>query len=319
MFYYAAYIIRSELLPIASSFIVVTEQVRICLKMHAFVMETYRMTLGNQHQDEGKYRREMEILNQPEELFSKYVYFMFIPTLVYRNEYPMLPRISWAAVMVQFIRVFACLVFIYVIWIEYCLPLFKSPEYHSDFYSLAISVVNATVPAMAIYMCMFYGLLHCWMNLGAELTMFGDRAFYSDWWNARSYSSYYRKWNVVVGDWIYAYVYMHLQEQGLSVTVSQLCSFFLSALIHEYIITLATSFFFPVLFVLFAGFGVLFIFVTRSLRGSQVWNVFLWCTLFLGNGILLYLYAREWYLRNLVPAYVSTSNLIPFVFQPLFQ
>jgi len=28
-----------------------------------------------------------------------------------------------------------------------------------------------------------------------------------DWWNSNSFSSYYRMWNVVVHDWLYAYVY----------------------------------------------------------------------------------------------------------------
>ena len=28
-----------------------------------------------------------------------------------------------------------------------------------------------------------------------------------DWWNSTSYADYYRTWNVVVHDWLYAYIY----------------------------------------------------------------------------------------------------------------
>lgn len=62
-----------------------------------------------------------------------------------------------------------------------------------------------------LYMIMLcYGFLHCWMNLWAELLLFGDRKFYEDWWNSTNYGMYYRKWNIVVNDFIYAYVYSNI-------------------------------------------------------------------------------------------------------------
>lgn len=30
----------------------------------------------------------------------------------------------------------------------------------------------------------FFGVLHSWLSLMAELTRFADRRFYEDWWNA---------------------------------------------------------------------------------------------------------------------------------------
>lgn len=54
----------------------------------------------------------------------------------------------------------------------------------------------------------FFGLLHCWLNAWSELLCFADREFYRDWWNSSSFAEYYRKWNGVVHDWLYAYVYL---------------------------------------------------------------------------------------------------------------
>ena len=41
----------------------------------------------------------------------------------------------------------------------------------------------------------------------APLIRFGDRRFYEDWWNARSFASYYRKWNMVVHEFLFYYMY----------------------------------------------------------------------------------------------------------------
>lgn len=40
-----------------------------------------------------------------------------------------------------------------------------------------------------------------------------------------------------------------------------------------------------------------FVFVKPSKREnvSQAWNIFMWVTLFLGNGLLMCLYSQEWY------------------------
>ena len=53
--------------------------------------------------------------------------------------------------------------------------------------------LQSVLPGIATYLLAFFGLLHCWMNLFAELTRFADRTFYADWWNTTSFSSYYRK------------------------------------------------------------------------------------------------------------------------------
>jgi sterol O-acyltransferase len=104
----------------------------------------------------------------------------------------------------------------------------------------------------------FFAFLHSWLNLWAELTYFSDRCFYSDWWNATYFGTYYRKWNIIVHDWLYYYVYLDLQRflklKGM-LWIPQLLTFLLSAIIHEVIIYYSTGFFYPALFILFAGPG----------------------------------------------------------------
>ena len=83
-----------------------------------------------------------------------------------------------------------------------------------------------------------------------------------DWWNSNSFASYYRMWNVVVHDWLYAYIYRDaiylLGDKYRSVAATGV--FLLSAVVHEYILGLTFRFLYPALFFMFGGVGCKFFF-----------------------------------------------------------
>lgn len=60
--------------------------------------------------------------------------------------------------------------------------------------------------------------------------------------------------------------------------------FLISAVFHEYIITLTLGFYYPVLFFLFAFIGLGVYFLSLSFRRAEEMygNVFLFCSIFLG-------------------------------------
>lgn len=70
---------------------------------------------------------------------------------------------------------------------------------------MIVGIFNIMIPSMMIFVFGFFGFLHSWLNLWGELLQFGDREFYKDWRNSNSFPEYYRKWNEVVYDWLYAY------------------------------------------------------------------------------------------------------------------
>ena len=78
-----------------------------------------------------------------------------------------------------------------------------------------------------------------------------------DWWNSFSYAAYYRMWNVVVHDWLFAYIYKDtlLIFGDDKKAIASVLVFALSAVAHEYILILAFGFFFPLLFFMFGGVG----------------------------------------------------------------
>ena len=101
----------------------------------------------------------------------------------------------------------------------------------------------------------FYGFLHCWHNLFAELLRFGDRQFYTNWWSSTSISQYFRTWNIIVQDWLYFYIYLPIIRLTRNKTLSNYAVMLLSAIFHEYIIAGSMGFVFPVLFLSFAFVG----------------------------------------------------------------
>ncbi|KAG7163180.1 Sterol O-acyltransferase 1-like [Homarus americanus] len=221
-------------LPPASSFIILCEQVRMFMKTWAFVRSNLNRAIKYKKNDDCQAGNLC-----PD--FSYYLYFLFAPTLVYRDEYPRNETCDWQQV-------------------------------------------------------------------------FNDLS--QDWWNSTSYARFYRTWNCVVHDWLYEYVYRDIvawqRKQGEGCArlrcFPMLVVFFISSVVHEYILAFAFKFFYPVLLVMFGGFGVAFMFVNSKARQ---FNIFLWVTLIFGTGVLMCLYSMEWYARINCPPEGYLDYLVP--------
>ncbi|XP_042200114.1 sterol O-acyltransferase 2 isoform X2 [Callorhinchus milii] len=276
-------------LPPASRFIVILEQIRFLMKCHSFIRENVPKVLNAK-------LRDGEELKLPE--FSSYLYFLFCPTLIYRDSYPRNSKIRWKYVLLNFSQVLGCLLYGYFILVRLCIPVFTNMSKEPfSIRVLILSIFHATLPGMFLLFLAFFSFLHCWLNAFAEMLRFGDRMFYKDWWNSTSFANYYRTWNVVVHDWLYSYTYsdfLWLTGKRCRV-VAMLSVFGLSAVVHEYVLTLCLGYFYPVMFCLFAIFGVLFNFIFNDNRKSPAWNVLMWVFLFIGQGIQVCLYCQEWY------------------------
>ncbi|XP_069761956.1 sterol O-acyltransferase 2-like [Narcine bancroftii] len=287
--FYPIYIVIHYELPPASRFIVILEQIRLIMKSYSYIQENVSKVLKVKLSEGGA-------LQMP--TFSCYLYFLFCPTLIYRDSYPRTPRIRWNYVALNFAQVLGSLFYCYFILVRLCIPVFTnmSKEPFST-RTLVLSLFNATLPGTFLLLLFFYAFLHCWLNAFAEMLRFGDRMFYKDWWTSTSFANYYRTWNVVVHDWLYSYIYTDfLRIFGRRFRgAAMLLVFILSALVHEYVLTLCLGYFYPVMFCLFAIFGVFFNFIFNDNRKSPGWNIMMWVFLFIGQGVQVCLYCQEWY------------------------
>ncbi|XP_031570639.1 sterol O-acyltransferase 1-like [Actinia tenebrosa] len=314
-------------LPPVSSIIVSCEQIRLILKVHAFVRSNAPKVIAMQK----KTKKERSPKSIPEEEippkevsvgesnlpdFGQYLYFLFCPTLVYRDQYPMTPCIKWDYVVSNFLQVIGCILYTYYVFVRFCVPVFRNTgKEPGNFKQLILSSFSCMLPGTMVLVLGFFAILHSWLNAFAEMTRFADRMFYKDWWNAPSYANWYRTWNVVVHDWLFNYIYKDILLFTANRNLATTIVFLSSALVHEYVLFVSFRFFFPILFAMFGGIGLSFVFVKPQKREnvSQAWNIFMWVTLFLGNGLLMCLYSQEWYAVQNCPrtSHTLMDQLIP--------
>ncbi|KAF5892310.1 sterol O-acyltransferase 1 [Clarias magur] len=289
------YIVLRNSLPPASSFILIFEQVRLMMKVHSFIRENVPRLWSSD--------KDISALAAVPHMHS-YLYFLFAPTLIYRDRYPRNPCIRWSYVATNFLQFLGCVFNLYYVFVRLCIPQFRSVNMQPfDLRVMVLCIFNSILPGALILFSSWFAIHHCWYNAFAEMLRFGDRMFYRDWWNSTSFANYFRTWNVIVHDWLYYYIYrdfLYMTQKRFR-AAAMFVVFTVSAVVHEYMLVVCFRFFYPVLFCQFMCFGMMFTFILHDRRTSPVWNIILWAGLFQGVGILVCLYSQEWYAQKHCP------------------
>lgn len=101
---------------------------------------------------------------------KRYLYFFFAPTLIYRDEYVRTRRIRWNIVFKNGMTFLFLIFYVWSIFKALCIPLFKdsveNPGGIRQFFSQSIF---STISGIVCLLSLFYGILHCWLNLFGEL------------------------------------------------------------------------------------------------------------------------------------------------------
>lgn len=297
-------------LPFVSAGAMLMETVRMLMKMHSYVRTLSPRILSSN--EKSKDKKGAAAVMPP---FQKYLYFIFAPTLLYRDNYPRTTSaIRWKLVFARFMDIVAIaflFAYIYERHIKFNFGNFGIEEINAA--SITAKLFGMFMPCTIIYLGTFYLILHSCQNIVAEILQFGDRMFYRDWWTAKNYDTYYRNWNIIVHDWLHEYVYKDFYNYIFkgSKLASSLMVFFISALFHEYMIGFALQVRFPVMFAFFETFGVSMIFVTRRLS-KDVGNTAVWWSLIFGNCWMICLYSMEYFASKNCPkeSYDSWRNLL---------
>ncbi|MFH4974081.1 hypothetical protein AB6A40_000790 [Gnathostoma spinigerum] len=297
-FFPLKYLFAFDLNP-ACSFIITCESTRIAMKVHSFVRENVPRAIRRKLAlAEGDIMSDNEDYPTIQQLY----YHFFCPSFIYRDEYPQVPDRRWKIVLGYFVQVLLVIAFVNIVFTQMVYPLFHPVTYQTvSFGFIASSVFRCILPGLLCLLLLFYGLLHCWLNMFSEILRFGDRHFYVNWWNSRTMAEYYRNWNLVVHDWLYTYVYRDIAmliggKRGLD--IAQTAVFFLSAAFHEYWFGVSLRMFYPVMFTLYFVFGGLFFFVSKFIKPGRLWNTTMWLNLLIGTGMFVSFYSQEWYARR---------------------
>ena len=236
----------------------------------------------------------------PENLnVSNLAYFCVAPTLCYQLNYPRSRDIRWGVVLSIVVRIVIVLVLMLFVVEQIMKPSLEAamvPMKNFDVMAILFRFLQLTLPSTYVWLLGFYLVFHLWLNFLAELTKFGDREFYLDWWNARTIDEYWRMWNLPVHHWMIRHLYYPSIRLGISKKFAVYIAFFFSAFFHEFIISL------PFRRISFHAFlGMLLqaplVPVTRKLNAlfnnPSIGNVFFWisfCIIGQPIGIIMYYY-----------------------------
>lgn len=183
--------------------------------------------------------------------FRNFIYFMFAPTLIYKNEYERTSgSIRWMKA-IKYLLEFAFIMYMKGLWFkDYFQPMaqiishcyVKNEPLTRD--QLMRSLLICSLSAVIIYLTVAYGFLHFYMNSWAEFLRFSDRQFYKSWWTAKSPAQMMREWNLVVHHWLHRYIFISLSAT-LGKYVAIAAVFLTSGVYHDYVLFLTVGFFIP--------------------------------------------------------------------------
>eukprot|EP00921_Rhytidocystis_pertsovi_P002699 GHVQ01004614.1.p1 GENE.GHVQ01004614.1~~GHVQ01004614.1.p1 ORF type:complete len:388 (+),score=27.57 GHVQ01004614.1:206-1369(+) len=146
--------------------------------------------------------------NYPESVSLRHLYrFIVMPTMCFQFHYPLTPSIRWLSVARHTVEALVLMSLAKILFEQYILITVRNTFSFSTLQSISLStlighlterILKLSVPNLYVWLLMFMAIFHHYCNILAELTRFGDRHFYDDWWNASSFGEYWRKWNLVV-------------------------------------------------------------------------------------------------------------------------
>ncbi|KAG2493012.1 hypothetical protein HYH03_008675 [Edaphochlamys debaryana] len=176
----------------------------------------------------------------PENLTLKnLLYFLALPTLVYQVNYPLSRSVRGRWLLRRLFEMAIGLTALAIIIGQYIEPAVTNslaPLRQMDLPRVIERVLKLALPSTYAWLLGFFCLFHAWLNILAELTRFGDREFYKDWWNAATVGDYWKLWNMPVHKWLLRHVYFPAIRAGVGRFHAIVATFFVSAVFHELIL-----------------------------------------------------------------------------------
>ncbi|XP_029673952.1 sterol O-acyltransferase 1-like [Formica exsecta] len=149
--------INRENLGLACNSIILLEQLRLIMKHHAFVRSVAPRFLS--------YKPHSDISPPSVPRFSQYLYFLFAPTLIYRDEYPRTKKIRWWFVIQNFAQVGLMIFYFAFILEQFVTPVFYTfgTQPFEPMWFVK-NIIDASIPGVLVFISGNYLLLHAWMN-----------------------------------------------------------------------------------------------------------------------------------------------------------
>lgn len=230
-------------------------------------------------------------------------YFWWAPTLVYQPVYPRSAKTRWHFVFRHVVEIVILSIAIWIASAQYAAPLLRnSLDTIStlDFPSIIERVMKLSTISLFCWLAGFFALFQSFLNLLAEILRFGDREFYTDWWNVSTIRLYWTTWNKPVYHFMKRHIYSPLVGRGCPPAIAQILVFLFSGILHELLVGIPTH---NVIGVAFFGmvFQIPLIILTDPLKkvksnaGKTLGNMIFWISFCLvGQPLAALLYFFAW-------------------------
>lgn len=230
-------------------------------------------------------------------------YFWWAPTLVYQPVYPSTEKRRWDFIIKRACEFFIMCVVIFVACAQYAVPLLQNSL--DDIAQLRlVNILERTLKLSTIslvcWLAGFFALFQSFLNLLAEIMLFGDRDFYGDWWNSSDLRSYWTSWNKPVTHFMKRHIYSPMVGRGMPPMLAQIITFLFSGALHELLVGVPTH---NILGIAFAGmfFQIPLIWLTdplsrmKSQNGKLAGNLIFWISFcFIGQPMAALCYFFAW-------------------------
>ncbi|KAI0130015.1 MBOAT family protein [Xylariales sp. AK1849] len=231
--------------------------------------------------------------------WSNYIDYLLCPTLCYELEYPRNLTINWTSLIAKIVATFGCIFLLTIISEEYILPVLQESHARLEnasslvdiFLVVAESISWLLFPFMLTFLLVFLVIFEYVLGAFAEITRFGDRHFYADWWNSTDWMEFSREWNVPVYSFLRRHVYA-TSKPRIGRHMATFITFLISAFGHEIVMACITK--------KLRGYGficqmlqlpIVMLQRTKWVRGRKTANnVMFWCSMILGLSLICSLY-----------------------------
>ena len=171
-------------------------------------------------------------------------YFWWAPTLVYQPVYPQTthPRRPWY-IAKRLAEAASLSIFIWFASAQYAAPTLKNSLQKIatlEYVSILERLMKLSIVSSIIWLAGFFAIFQSMLNALAEIMRFGDREFYTDWWNSPSVGTYWRSWNKPVYNFMKRHVYSPLRGRGWGHPIASAMVFVFSGVLHEALVGIPT-------------------------------------------------------------------------------
>eukprot|EP00386_Alphamonas_edax_P003560 GDKI01010787.1.p1 GENE.GDKI01010787.1~~GDKI01010787.1.p1 ORF type:complete len:471 (+),score=118.19 GDKI01010787.1:31-1443(+) len=226
---------------------------------------------------------------------GNFVRYMCCPAFVYEPEFPSGPGFRPWYFVGKLLSFVGAATVLYFVSTQFLIPVAMGCHKITFIETLA----RLLLPFLAADLLVFYIMFECVCNLWGEVTNFGDRLFYEDWWNSTTFDEYARKWNRPVHEFLLRHVFYDAKHNWrVGRWGAVIATFVFSALMHELVMVAVFRVFRFYLLTLMMT-QIPLIWIGKHFKGTVAGNLFFWAAIILGVPLLATCYVRDWRVANL--------------------